>query len=72
MDNRKTLSGTVRSIHYNVATQELEINYCYSGQYKYRKVPPDVYEELQKSASPDIFINRRIRPKDLGTKILPV
>ena len=72
MDNRKTLSGTVRSIHYNVATQELEINYCYSGQYKYRKVPPDVYEELQKSASPDTFISRRIRPKYLGTKIIPV
>lgn len=72
MRPKQTVSGNIRSIHYDITKQELTIQYCYSGIYRYRQVPPEVYAELQKSAAPDNYVESSVKPRFYAIKMLTV
>lgn len=69
---KQTLSSNIRSVHYDLTTQELTIQYYYSGSYRYRNVPPEVYTELQHSPVPDKVIERIVKPRFPAVKLLTV
>lgn len=65
-------SGNIRSIRYDFTKQELEIQFFYSGIYRYQKVPLGVYEELLKALSQDSYIEKQIKPNYQAVKMLTV
>lgn len=65
-------SGSIRSIRYDSTKQELEIQFFYSGIYRYQKVPLVVYEELLKALSQDSYIEKQIKPNYQAVKTLTV
>lgn len=65
-------SANIRSIRYDSAKQELEIQFFYSGTYLYQKVPLAVYEELLRAMSQDNYIEKQIKPNYQAVKMLTV
>lgn len=65
-------SASIRSIRYDSAKQELDIQFFYSGTYRYQKVPLMVYEELLKAISQDNYIEKQIKPYYQAVKMLTV
>ncbi len=54
-------SSHLKSVGYNEKAQELEIEFQSGEIYRYFKVPPVVFEELNSAESKGKYFNSRIR-----------
>lgn len=56
-------SSSVRSVGYNAATFELEVEFHSGRSYRYLKVPIAVYRLLLQAPSIGEFVNKQIKPR---------
>lgn len=54
-------STSVSEVGYGPETRDLDVQFIGGGLYRYRAVPPFLYEALLVAASPGRFINERVR-----------
>jgi hypothetical protein len=54
-------STVIRNFHYRLGDQALDITFVSGRSYRYLRVPPKVYEDMQRSFSKGEYFNRHIR-----------
>ncbi len=64
-------STTVISAGYDLATQELELEFRNGRVYRYRDVPSGAYEFLKRASSKGGFVNRMIEGKYPYEEVTP-
>lgn len=62
MRRRPVSSGAVRSVGYDAATNELEIEFAGGDVYRYSMVPPSIHRRLVEADSVGAFVNREVKP----------
>ncbi len=62
-------SSVVAYMQYNPEASTLRIIYTSGSIYDYKKVPPEVYEEMKNAPSKGAFLNKRIKTKYSYKKI---
>jgi len=63
MERTVVESSSVRSIGYDPATFELEIEFNSGRAYRYQQVPPAAYRLLLRAPSIGEFVNKQIKPR---------
>ena len=54
-------STVISSFHYDKATHELTVVFISGTVYIYEKVPESTYEEMKRSSSKGVFLNKHIK-----------
>ena len=62
MRRTRVKSSGVRSIGYDAASRALEVEFARGRVYRYRDVPPEVFDELERAESKGIYVNLVIKP----------
>jgi hypothetical protein len=62
-------STVIRSYNYLPNERILEITFTTGNRYRYRHVPPQIYEEMRASFSKGEYFNRYIRPSFVCEKL---
>lgn len=62
MQREPQRSGSVRSVGYDAATQELEIEFATGKVYRYSAVPASVHDWLVRTRNKGSFVTRKISP----------
>jgi len=58
---RFLVSSVIKSVEYDEDAHELDVKFITGKTYRYREVPPEVYERLLDADSKGKFFNERIR-----------
>jgi hypothetical protein len=62
MERVSVNSSNLVSMGYDPFTQTLEVEFRGGAVYRYFHVPPDVYSQMEASASKGHFLNSTIKP----------
>lgn len=65
-------STAIRAIEYNVSRQELFVTFVTGREYRYERVPQDVYDAFRASSSKGTFFNREIRDRYPYREVSPL
>ena len=57
-----------RAVHFDRATHTLRIEFESGAAYDFADVPERLYDELARSATPDVFFRENIRDEFIGTR----
>jgi len=60
VERTRVASSVIRSVGYDAASRELEVELISGPAYRYRDVAPFVYEGLLAAKSKGAFFNRKI------------
>ena len=60
MQRQAVQSRALRTVGYDRATEELEIEFSSGQVYRYSGVPPSVYDWLLRASNKGIFVTRQI------------
>lgn len=55
-------SSAATAVRYSVTRHWLDVEYTNGGQYRYFRVPPEVYRELMAAESIGTYLNQCIKP----------
>lgn len=70
MDRQPLESTHIRSVGYDAATRELEIEFTKGSVYVYSDIPSEDHQALVTAYSPGAIFRERIRPRG-GTIVKP-